>query len=46
MKDYRLSELKDICSKNHNCNNCPLYDLCAKLEYDCTFDDLEIDEER
>ena len=45
MKDYRLSELKEICNTNHNCIHCPLYDFCQKLEYNCTFYDLEIEEE-
>ena len=45
MKDYKLSELKEICKNNHNCVLCPLYDLCMKLENGCTFYDLEIDNE-
>lgn len=26
MKDYKLSEIKDICSKYKICDNCELYD--------------------
>ena len=44
MKDYKLSELKEICNTNHNCNHCPLCDLCQKLDGG-TFSDLQIDEE-
>ena len=44
MKDYKLSELKEICNKNHNCHFCPLCELCEKLNEGCTFYDLEIDE--
>lgn len=45
MKDYKLSELKEICNTNHNCFLCPLYEFCAKLENSCYFYDLDIDEE-
>ena len=44
MKDYKLSELKEICNSNSNCAHCPLYKLCEKLEDGCVFYDLEIDE--
>lgn len=43
MKDYKLSELKEICAE-HNCDVCPIFKLCDKLEGLCCFYDLDIDE--
>ena len=45
MKDYKLSELKEICSNNKVCARCPLCDLCAQLDSAISLQDLEIDEE-
>lgn len=45
MKDYKLSELKEICSNNTVCPQCPLCDLCAQLDIITPFQDLQIDEE-
>lgn len=45
MKDYKLSELKEICNTNPVCAFCPLYGLCMKLENSVTFYDLEIDDD-
>lgn len=45
MKDYKLSELKEICSNNKVCAICPLCDLCAQLDSTISLQDLEIDEE-
>ena len=44
MKDYKLSEMKEICNANHKCTACPLYELCYKLVDTVQFYDLEIDE--
>ena len=45
MKDYKLSELKEICSNNMVCERCPLCDLCAQLDSTISLQELEIDEE-
>lgn len=45
MKDYKLSELKEICSNNKVCEKCPLCELCAQLDSTISLQDLEIDEE-
>ena len=44
MKDYKLSELKEICNTNSNCAYCPLNKLCEKLGDGCVFYDLDIEE--
>ena len=43
MKDYKLSELKEIC-KNSECKVCEVKWLCHAIEY-MTFSDLQIDTE-
>ena len=45
MKDYKLSELKEICNSNYRCDLCPIYQLCKNIGMDAKFYDLEIDEE-
>lgn len=45
MKDYKLSELKEICNTNHSCASCPARELCDHLEDGVAFFDLDIDEE-
>lgn len=45
MKDYKLSELKEICSNNTICPKCPLCSLCEQLDNRIPLKDLEIDEE-
>lgn len=38
MRDYRLSEIRDICKKQRpvdkkiNCFHCPIYKICIKIE--------------
>lgn len=38
MKDYKLSEIRDICKKQRpvdkkiNCFHCPIYKICIKIE--------------
>ena len=44
MKDYKLSELKEICNSNYRCEFCDAFELCSKLNANLTFYDLEIDE--
>lgn len=44
MKDYKLSELKEICNSNCRCEFCDAFELCSKLNTNLTFYDLEIDE--
>ena len=44
MKDYKLSELKEICNSNSRCEFCDAFELCNKLNTNLTFYDLEIDE--
>lgn len=48
MKDYKLSEVKEICKANKNCNNCEFY---IKDNYKCMITKsapyrYEIDEEK
>jgi hypothetical protein len=45
MKDYKLSELKEICNTNHSCASCPARELCKYLEDGVAFLELDIDEE-
>lgn len=45
MKDYKLSELKEICSNNKVCAKCPLCNLCEQLDSTMPLQDLKIDEE-
>ena len=44
MKDYKLSELKEICINNNNCKLCPICEWCDKLDCRIPFCDLDIDE--
>lgn len=45
MKDYKLSELKEICTNNNKCELCPITELCDELDCLVPFCDLEIDEQ-
>ena len=52
MKDYRLSEIRDICEKQRpidvdrkiNCFRCPIYKICMKIEEQVPYE-WEIDSE-
>ena len=44
MKDYRLSELKEICNANSACRLCPILKFCEHLMAGNGFYGLEIDE--
>lgn len=48
MRDYKLSEFKEICNANPECTLCPLRELCDELEntvgVNIAYLDLEIDE--
>lgn len=42
MKDYKLSELKEICNNTSDCNLCPIIELCAALDNGGYFGELDI----
>lgn len=47
MKDYRLSEIKEICKKNKNCNKCEIGIFeCETFFSDIDPIDWEIDKEK
>ena len=43
MKDYKLSELKEICKGQTNCYKCILSELCKILEEGTTFGEIELE---
>ena len=46
MKDYKLSELKEICKNNNRCYLCPVYSMCNKFRNGYVkFSDLSINNE-
>ena len=45
MKDYKLSELKEICNQNTNCINCPLFGLCITNSVAVCDLEIDVDEE-
>jgi hypothetical protein len=45
MKDYKLSELKEICKKAASCGTCEVYYICRVALEKLPLSKLDIDEE-